>query len=440
MLLPAVWFLLGAPAAGSPETDGDAGAKRTGKTDQCVDCHRNLDGELASPVRALQEDVHWQNGLSCAVCHGGAPEEEDAAAAMNPARGFVGRPKAAETPRLCGKCHSDPTFMRRYNPGQRVDQEAEYYTSAHGRRLREGDGRVATCVSCHGRHGIRPVSHPQSHVYPTNVAGTCGTCHADSGYMGSRLPTDQLRGYEASVHARALRQKNDLSAPTCNDCHGNHGASPPGVSSVANVCGACHSRQAGLFRTSVHNQAFRAANLAECLVCHENHRITPPSDRMVEVGEGSTCTACHSSGESGYGAAEAMSQTLRSLVQGVEEAEELVGKAERAGMEVSRARLRLGEAHDALINARVVVHTFSAEAVKKETQKGTAVALDAGRMGQQALDEFQFRRKGLFASLLVIGLALAAIYLKIREVERADKTDLPLPKLHGRSSLSQEIE
>ena len=387
MLLPAVWFLLGAPAAGSPETDGDAGAKRTCKTDQCVDCHRNLDGELASPVRALQEDVHWQNGLSCAVCHGGAPEEEDAAAAMNPARGFVGRPKAAETPRLCGKCHSDPTFMRRYNPGQRVDQEAEYYTSAHGRRLREGDGRVATCVSCHGRHGIRPVSHPQSHVYPTNVAGTCGTCHADSGYIGSRLPTDQLRGYEASVHARALRQKNDLSAPTCNDCHGNHGASPPGVSSVANVCGACHS-----------------------------------------------------SGESGYGAAEAMSQTLRSLVQGVEEAEELVGKAERAGMEVSRARLRLGEAHDALINARVVVHTFSAEAVKKETQKGTAVALDAGRMGQQALDEFQFRRKGLFASLLVIGLALAAIYLKIREVERADKTDLPLPKLHGRSSLSQEIE
>ena len=91
--------------------------------------------------------------------------------------------------------------------------------------------------------------------------------------MKSRLPTDQVAHYEKSVHAEALMKKNDLSAPTCNDCHGNHGASPPGVSSVANVCGTCHTRQAEMFRQSPHNASFQALGQGECVVCHQNHEI-----------------------------------------------------------------------------------------------------------------------------------------------------------------------
>ena len=51
----------------------------------------------------------------------------------------------------------------------------------------------------------------------------------------------QFADYQKSVHYAALTKGNDLSAPTCNDCHGNHGAAPPGVGSVANVCGTCHA-------------------------------------------------------------------------------------------------------------------------------------------------------------------------------------------------------
>ena len=73
---------------------------------------------------------------------------------------------------------------------------------------------------------------------------------------GKPLPTSQLADYQKSVHYAALTRDNDLSAPTCNDCHGNHGAAPPGVGAVTNVCGTCHAVFAEKFATSVHAQIF----------------------------------------------------------------------------------------------------------------------------------------------------------------------------------------
>jgi predicted CXXCH cytochrome family protein len=386
------------------------------KTDQCVECHQALDGELAAPK--LEGDVHVKVGLSCSSCHGGDPHEPDAETAMSSARGFLGRPTAVQISSFCGKCHSDASFMRRYNPSQRVDQEVEYSASQHGKRLRQGNGKVATCVSCHGGHGIREVNHPLSPVYPTRVAATCGKCHGDAGYMGSAVASGQIEDYNASVHADALMKKNDLSAPTCNDCHGNHGAAPPGVSSVANVCGTCHTRQADLFRKSPHHDAFEGMGLAECLACHENHKVVSPTDHLVGVQEGSTCISCHSEGDPGYSAAGSMSQSIVGLVGLIDQADGILRRAERAGMEVSRARFTLSEAHDSLINARVLVHAFSVDQLRHETDQGGSVAAIAFQAGEKALQEIDFRRKGLAASLLVIALAIVAIYLKLQDIER----------------------
>lgn len=382
----------------------------------CLACHTELDDSFK---QQMEGDIHLQKGLGCVGCHGGDASQSDQDLAMASARGFVGRPKPSQVPGFCGKCHSDAGFMKRYNPALRIDQQAEYLTSLHGKLLSQGDQTVATCVSCHGNHGIRPANHPVSRVYPTNVARTCGKCHADTRYMKSRLPTDQVARYEGSVHFEALTKKNDLSAPTCNDCHGNHGASPPGVSSVANVCGTCHTRQAELFGQSPHDASFRQLGQAQCLVCHQNHEIVPPSDRMLGGKEPATCANCHGEGDPGYAAADSMSQSIRALVGQLEEAEKLVSQAERAGMEVSRARIGLSEGHDALVGARVVVHRFSASHVKAETDRGMVIAKKTLQQGRQALDELQFRRKGLAASLLVIGLAAIAVFFKIRQIERA---------------------
>src|SRR5678816_1985298 len=85
------------------------------------------------------------------------------------------------------------------------------------------------------------------------------------------IRTDQFALYKTSVHARALYENGDTSAPTCNDCHGSHGAVPPGVDHVSNVCGSCHSREATMFREIEKKKHLDLEPCIQCLVCHGNH-------------------------------------------------------------------------------------------------------------------------------------------------------------------------
>ena len=48
---------------------------------------------------------------------------------------------------------------------------------------------------------------------------------------------------------------------------------------------------------------------------------------------------------------------------------------------------------------------------------GMEIAQKAHQQGLQALADAAFRRRGLALSLIVIGLAIVAIYLKVREIE-----------------------
>jgi predicted CXXCH cytochrome family protein len=340
------------------------------------------------------------------------------ALAMDRKKGFVGKPRPSDIPGLCGRCHSDADFMKGFNPSLRVDQEREYSTSVHGKLLKSGEQKVATCVSCHGEHGIRAVNDPQSKVYALNVAETCAACHAKSDYMKSfKIPNDQYDKYRTSVHARTLYEKQDLSAPTCNDCHGNHGAAPPGLASVANVCGQCHVRQAGLFQSSPHKTVFGLMQVGECVQCHSNHGIQPPNDEMLGVGEKSVCTQCHSDGDNGHAAAKKMRERIDEISASISRATEILERAERSGMEVSKPRFDLNEAKDALTQSKVLVHAFSPAEIDKIIDSGVDVSNKSYEAGGAALNELSFRRKGLAGSLFFILFLAVLIYLKVRELE-----------------------
>jgi len=254
----------------------------------CITCHAQLDGPTAEPTRHWDVDVHGLAGLGCEACHGGDPSPalaEDAEAAMSPARGFAPAPNRLQIPDFCARCHSDAAFMKRFDPQGRVDQLAEYRTSVHGLRNADGDSKPATCIDCHGVHGIRPVDSPESPVYATRVPETCGRCHADAAFMAPYgIPTDQLARYRLSQHAGALLERGDTAAPACNDCHGNHGAAPPGVQSVAFVCGHCHGREALLFSGSLKKELFANLEQAECTVCHDHHEIRHPTPELFHGG------------------------------------------------------------------------------------------------------------------------------------------------------------
>lgn len=444
-----------------------AGAGMAQNKDNCVSCHVEIE---SAPAQKFMHDIHYKKGVSCAGCHGGDPSQEDMDAAMDSAKGFRGIPKGAdiaatclkchdksagqfkdsvhakseiancitchsvhdirstkdpESPvyatnqiALCGKCHSSAEYMKQFNPSLPTDQVEKYHTSIHGKQLAKGDSKVATCSDCHGSHGIFSHTDPRSSVYALNVPKTCAHCHNDPDYMKSyKIPTDQFDQYAKSVHGMALLKKQDTSAPACNDCHGNHGAAPPGIASVSNVCGECHALNAEYFGKSPHAKAFPEADIPQCEACHGNHGVKSPDDEMIHAGKDSVCEQCHSSGDNGYKTAQQIYESIQDLKKQAAIAEDALNAAEDKGMDVSDARFKAKDIPGALIKAQTVLHTASLTEVKKEIDPGLQLAKDAKQSGDHAVEEFYFRRKGLAISTLFITILAIALYMKIRQIE-----------------------
>ncbi|MBI3669505.1 MAG: cytochrome c3 family protein [Acidobacteria bacterium] len=388
----------------------------------CVECHAALEGDLARPAELFANDIHGKNGFSCVACHGGDPSSDDPEVAMSRGRGFLGKIDRRSVPARCARCHSDANLIHRFKPQQRVDQLAQYQTSVHGQRLAAGDVKVANCIDCHSVHDIREVSDPLSPVYPLRLPETCARCHADAAHMqGYRIPTDQFEKYRKSVHWEALAQRGDLSAPNCATCHGNHGAAPPGVASVAMVCGSCHVVFENLFVKSPHKKAFDNMGLAGCVVCHSNHDVEKPTLALVGVQPGAVCLNCHAKGDKGYEAAMQMRSRLEQLAASLGRSDDILKMAESSGMEVSEARLGLGTANESLVKAEVDLHSFDPAMVDGAVAKGLEVAQSSYRAGQKALEERDYRRKGLALSLVTIVVTMAGLWLAVRELDNRRK-------------------
>ena len=366
-----------------------------------------LSGYVETPVFAqgpdelYSKDIHNQRGITCLDCHGDN---------LQPSKGEVAP--------MCGRCHSDLNYMRKFNPQMRVDQLTEYRTSTHGMLNGRGDENVATCTSCHSVHDIRPVHDPKSPVHPAQVAATCAACHADSKRMAPyKIPTDQFEKYSKSVHANALLAGHDLAAPSCNDCHGNHGARPPGVDSVPGVCGQCHRQERDLFGKSPHAQPFQDLGLAGCVVCHDNHEIKKTDDRMLSAEGDGVCAICHSDNES-VPRIRGMQLSILSLRLQMDTASEILGRAERLGMEVTKPKFDLIQAQAELVKARVAVHTFQPDRMTEVTGPAMKLVAAARSRADAALEEAGFRRRGLGYALIGIAVMIFALLLKIREIER----------------------
>ena len=412
--LPRALFLLFVIAA-------SVSVARAQTQNTCLDCHGALDPPLQVTEHQFSNDIHSQKGLTCASCHGGDPTKADMDA-MSKAAGFRGKIQRKDVPELCGRCHSDGTFMRKYNPSLRTDQLSQYRTSVHGNLFAKGDTKVAVCIDCHGVHDLRPASDTRSKVNPLNVAQTCSRCHSDAEYMkGYKIPTDQFAKYSISVHHEAMTVRGDLSAPTCTTCHGNHGAAPPGVSSVQNVCSTCHVFQDQMYEKSSHRAAFQAAGLPGCVVCHSNHGISHPTDAKVGTGPEATCMQCHSPGDACDQARAKMLSDLTRLDDAVKSANQVISVAESSGMEVSEARLGQDQARDSLTKARVTIHSFQTDLVEQDIQSGLKIAAKDLQAGKDALRERDYRRMGLGVSVFAILIVLLGLRLYIRQIERPSK-------------------
>ncbi len=341
--------------------------------EKCIICHSEIRDEYT-------KSIHYSERISCKECHGGNPNSLDIEKAHSDK--FIGKPKRKEILKICSRCHSSPEYMKPY--GLPFDQEILYYTSEHGKAFLKGNEEVAICTDCHGFHLILPTTNRNSKTNFFNLPLTCGECHSDFNMMKKyNISSDVVLEYNLGIHAQRIREGNSNS-PTCKDCHGTHGATPPGLANIEKVCGGCHIKTRKYFLESKHKEAWEKFGYGECEVCHENHYVKKTSYNLWKE----KCTLCHSKDSKNYKIAEEIYTLFITCEMEIVKAEEIIRELKSIPLNVEDFLGRIEEAKTYLLEAKPVSHSLSMEEIKSFIIKSKSIAEEIQREG--------IRRKKLF--------------------------------------------
>ncbi|MFQ5843807.1 MAG: hypothetical protein ACE5JG_02345 [Planctomycetota bacterium] len=378
---------------------------------------------------AFRECVH-AGELSCLECHGGDPKaHRDKRKAHDPAAGYVGKPVRTAIPELCGKCHSDPLRMHAY--GLPTDQLAHYRTSGHGRALAAGDAAAAVCTDCHGTHRVLRADDPRAPTARANQPATCGRCHSDSALMDSHeLPADSVARFRRSAHGVALLEEDARGAPSCADCHGSHGATPPAVHEVVQVCGQCHRNTADHFRRSAHDDAERMRcrvcheetapeyHRAGCAACHGAHAIAAPGSWLYRGQEVGRCGHCHREDGRADGVVAAVGAGRRRLQEAMAATRREIREAKARGVFLDYEQVYLRESERALVSLQPLTHSLDAAAIAGHLEEGLARQARARESIAKKAKVLRDRRLLLSGLAVVLLLLAALVALKLQAVRR----------------------
>lgn len=196
----------------------------------------------------------------------------------------------------CMRCHANEHLKRARDGASLYVRAEELVNSRHAK---------VTCSQCHSEVNA-------SHVRPCETITRevdCSSCHDEIG-----------RQYLSSTHGQLLSKKN-LNAPSCKECHGDHGVlgrqdpqSPTFSTNIPALCARCHregqkaavrytGRQHEIiehYTESIHGKGLLKSGLtvtATCTSCHTAHRVLPRLDPASSVNPSNvptTCGHCHS--------------------------------------------------------------------------------------------------------------------------------------------------
>lgn len=382
----------------------------------CRVCHSDA-------ASAYKKSIHAERGIDCTYCHGG-DSTNLTLSAMSKSSGFKGKIKRPTIPALCANCHSNSRMMLQY--GNFFDQFNIYKWSQHGILLQKGEDRVAVCTDCHGVHEIRRVTDPASTAYWKNIPLTCAKCHSDKDYMKDfKIPVDQYEKYKESVHGVQRLEKGDMHSPGCPDCHGSHGAAPPGVKEVHNVCGRCHVLQRRYFEMSPHSRVLISKKMKECITCHGTHDIKPVSTELFvkKTENGKSCIQCHSDDTEGYKVAERIAQVFSRVEETISNAVRLTEQARAKGFDIDDENLKIEEARSRLNELRPITHTLSLQQIEEGAESAEMLAKDAIEMVNAKMIEWRDRRVTLSLNVLIFLSCMILLYiLRRRFIKDGTKT------------------
>jgi hypothetical protein len=213
----------------------------------CLSCHKSKitmrmkNGEV---LYAFVDEMSFRNSvhgkLKCNECH------REFSKALHPVRSFGSRVEYSMfSSNLCKKCHESAS--------------KKYEESVHNAKLKSGNFKAPTCVSCHGSHNIVKAT-----VNPSIGIVTCSNCHQD-----------MKDSYEASIHYKAYKE-GKKNTPNCSACHRAHDIEGVKMSNkIKDSCLNCHVDVARIHTKWLSNppitlSTFPKAHFEKvsCVACH----------------------------------------------------------------------------------------------------------------------------------------------------------------------------
>lgn len=264
-----------------PHTDANSSIARRNIARTCTTCHAQIEAVHRKVIKGELWEKEANVLPACVDCH--QPHK---------VRKVFYTQGMADAD--CLKCHDKKDLLAKDGRSIFVD-EKEHKASRHGR---------VSCSQCHSGVNVSLVRPCASLTLKVD----CGACH-----------TAVAQEYATSQHGKLLI-KGDSNAPSCKDCHGDHGiqgrtqsSSPTFPTNVPRLCGRCHreGEKAAVrykgpqhqivesYTDSIHGKGLLKSGLtvtATCTGCHSAHRILPRTDPRSTVNRANvpeTCGRCH---------------------------------------------------------------------------------------------------------------------------------------------------
>jgi predicted CXXCH cytochrome family protein len=409
------------PAAGKAGQSAVHSAATTKKTDEppprevfeidtntCVTCHSSQpEPKYSTPAKQFVTSVHADDRIGCVGCHKGDPRDPTVRA-HDREGGFTSKPSEQGIVTICGGCHSDAPFIRRFNARLRTDQGDLFPLSLHGKLATAGDPNAPTCATCHGYHDVVAVSSLLAPTHPRNVANLCARCHENPALMNSYgLPINEKAKWQRSAHARALLGGNP-QAPSCTGCHGPHSATPPRATTVGRVCGQCHPDQLEAFRQSPHSKAYRKLGLSECVPCHDPHEARR-SSWDINSSE-FVCNRCHAKDAVPRQVAAELSRIVTTARARLDRAKARYEALKAQGINVHGAQYSLDQLDTEQQKLSITLHSLNPGRLRLPMAAVIEAADRSEKLISAAQRERQMRRRGYFVAL---GLAVLLLLLLV---------------------------
>lgn len=280
----------------SPD-DPTSSTKRARLIETCGKCHADVVAKFKKSKHGVELMKNNEKAPTCSDCHG---EHSIKSALLSD-----GASKLVMADK-CLDCHKEGKIPHKNFKGEE-ELITGYKNSVHYQALVDGNETAPTCSDCHGAHEMELAENPDSKISKKNIATTCGQseCHGK-----------QFTNFEGSIHEKGVTAGNP-DAPTCNNCHGNHGIVSKDLENklqksrdLIQLCTNCHgsvemiernelpTKVSETYKESFHGLANRGGlkEAANCESCHGYHNVRPSSDSLSTIHKNNlpqTCGNCH---------------------------------------------------------------------------------------------------------------------------------------------------